>query len=797
MPLVRLIIGCGNTYNIESISEVILAKLRQLTDLDRKGIPEPPYALVVCEKPSVALRIAQALGTSSFAKITGLDKDLGPVEKRRSRFQSTAFLAISQNARSFVVCSALGHLYGLVDVNRDRTVYPVFDVKWTPILGKRSTKGQRTAVAYEQIIRSISSLSQKATSYIHACDYDQEGEVIGYNILEYACKNKYERSLRAKYSTLTDQEIRNSFDNLLPPNKRLAEAGRSRHLVDFIYGVNLSRALTEAFKNSNKRKKYYNLSIGRVQGPTLAFVVDKELIIKNHVPVPYWSINAEFEKDGHIIKAHYFRQRIETLSESTSILHACSNRNGKVTKIKNQRNTLCAPHPFNLADLQKEAYRVFRFSPSYTLSIAEKLYISALISYPRTSSQKIPSSINYRNIIADLSKITISSAPEHRANSSRRSNGVPMSGPYTKITMDLLSNSNNLTPNEGKKTDPAHPAIYPTGENPRGRLNASEFKLFDLIIRRFLATFGQPAISQHTLVTIFVIDEHFFEADAKMMIDEGWMLFYKPYISSTLGLGSQSYLQNLNEGNILKNDVVTMTNKFTQPPTRFNQSSLLEEMESKKIGTKATRSEIISTLFKRSYVSNVRSSKDASYSRQYDSFGGGIEATDLGVEIVQSMRRYLPNIVSIDLTRAMEELLESIALGNDKSDFVIKYAKAKLKEAIIPFKEKETEIGTRLTDAVNATKIRQQLILGACPVCGRGSLKIIRSSKTKKRFVGCSNYTSGTCKATVPLPQNGSIRPTGEICTSCRWPVLENTYFHGAKYRWKFCININCPSKKK
>jgi DNA topoisomerase-1 len=757
-------------------------------------IPERPYALVVCEKPSVALRIAQALGTSSFAKITGLDKDLGPVEKRRSRFQSTAFLAISQNDRTFVVCSALGHLYGLADVNRDRSVYPVFDVKWMPIL-RSGRKGRRSAVAYEQIIKSISSLSQKATSHIHACDYDQEGEVIGYNILEYACKNKYDRSLRAKYSTLTDQEIRNSFDNLLPPNKRLADAGRSRHLVDFIYGVNLSRALTEAFKNSNDRKKYYNLSIGRVQGPTLAFVVDRELIIRNHVPVPYWTINAEFEKGGHIIKAHYCRQRIETLSESTSILHACSSQNGKVTKIKNQRNTLYAPHPFNLGDLQKEAYRVFRFSPSYTLSIAEKLYISALISYPRTSSQKLPPSTNYRRIIADLSKITIFSAPEYRVSTSPRSNGVPMNGPYTKITPILLSNSRNLTPNEGKKTDPAHPAIYPTGENPRGRLNASEVKLFDLIIRRFLATFGQPAISQHTIVTISVIDEHFFEADAKTMINEGWMLFYKPYISNSLGLGSRSYLQNLHEGNILKNNVVTMTNRFTQPPTRFNQSSLLEEMEAKKIGTKATRSEIISTLFMRSYVSNVRSTKDAS--RQYDSFGGGIEATDLGVEIVQSMRQYLPNIVSIDLTRAMEEILESIALGNEKSGFVIKYAKAKIKEAITPFKEKETEIGNRITNAINATKIRQQLILGTCPVCGRGGLKIIRSSKTKKRFVGCSNYISGTCRAAVPLPQNGSLRPTREICSSCRWPVLENTYFHGARYRWKFCINTNCPSKKK
>jgi DNA topoisomerase I len=765
--------------------------------LNVNRIPEPPYALVVCEKPSVALRIAEALGTSSFSKITGLWKDLGLAEKRKSRPQTTAFLAICENGQSFVVCSALGHLYGLVDVNGNRSVYPVFDVKWTPILRKSSGRAYKTAVPSERIIKSISSLSQKATSYIHACDYDQEGEVIGYNILEYACNNKYERSLRAKFSTLTDLEIRNSFDNLLPPSKRLAEAGRSRHLIDFIYGVNLSRALTQAFKNSNNRKKYHNLSIGRVQGPTLAFVVDNELTIKNHVPVPYWTINAEFEKDGRIIKAHYYRQKIETLSEATAIVHACSSQNGRVTEIRNQRNTHCAPHPFNLGDLQKEAYRVFRFSPSYTLSIAEKLYIAALISYPRTSSQRLPSSINYRKIISDLSGIIISPAPKYRVNTSRWGSGLPIIGHYTKITMDLLSSSNRLSPNEGKKTDPAHPAIYPTGEKPRGRLNANEFKLFDLIIMRFLATFGQPATSQQTIITIFVIEDHFFEAVIKALIDEGWMHFYKPYISDTLGLGSQSCLQHLKKGSILKNDAVIMTDRFTQPPSRFNQSSLLEEMESKKIGTKATRSEIISTLFKRNYINNGHSSKDASYSIQHDDSWGGIEATDLGIEIVKSMRRYIPNIVSIDLTRSMEELLEGIAFGNDRSDSVIKYAKAKLKEAIIPFKEKEIEIGNRITDAINVTKSKQQMIVGTCPICGKGSLKIIRSGKTKKRFVGCSNYTSGICKAAVPLPQSGSIRPTGEICSTCRWPVFENVVFRGARYRWKFCININCQSKKK
>ena len=203
-----------------------------------------------------------------------------------------------------------------------------------------------------------------------------------------------------------------------------------------------------------------------------------------------------------------------------------------------------------------------------------------------------------------------------------------------------------------------------------------------------------------------------------------------------------------------------MADRVTQPPPRFNQSSLLEEMETQKIGTKATRSEIITILFKRNYVSNTPST-GLSYSRQDNGQGGGIVATDLGIEIVQSMRKYLSTIVSADLTRSMEELLEGIEFGNDRSDSVIKYAKAKLNEVIIPFKEKEIEIGNRITVALNITKNKQQMVLGPCPVCGKGSLKIIKSRRTKKRFVGCSNYSSGVCKATAPLPQKGSIRTTG------------------------------------
>ncbi|MBV9176691.1 MAG: DNA topoisomerase I [Nitrososphaeraceae archaeon] len=741
------------------------------------GIIELPYDLVICEKPDAALRIAQALGSLSFKKMSRLEK------AKRERLPPV-FSVTDRNNQRFVVCSALGHLYGLVDIRGNRTIYPVFDVTWRP-LKKKGTHGFKTSAKTEQIIRSISALSHKATRIVHACDYDQEGEVIGYNILQYACDNKYESSLRAKFSTLTDEEIRNSFDNLLRPSKGLAEAGRSRHMIDFIYGVNLSRALTQSYKVSNEGKAFCNLSIGRVQGPTLAFVVEQDIEIRNHISDPYWTISGEFEKNGHRIKAHYHKQKITTQSQATFIVNECTDQYGKITTIKDEKVGSKAPNPFSLGDLQSEAYRVFKFSPSHTLAIAEKLYLDALISYPRSSSQKLPASINYKKIILHLSSFVDSTT----------------GGAVYSILASKLLAKDHLSPNEGRKTDPAHPAIYPTGEKPKRRPQSAEIKLLDLIIKRFFATFGDPAISQHTTITILVKDEHIFIADAKKMIYEGWMYFYKPY-SNGSPLGDQTNLPLLRNDDILKSVAITMSEKFTQPPVRFNEASLLQKMEKEKIGTKATRSEIISTLFKRNYITSTNT-----YSRESIVVGGvggrtrsGIEATDIGFELVQSMHKYIPNIVSTNLTRSMEEQLDNIEVGKAKSAAVIEAAMDRLKEAIVSFKEKEIDIGRQITEAIaitrNEQRQRQQITLGTCPICKNGELRIIKSNTTQKRFVGCSNYSTGTCKAAAPLPQKGLITKMEKICNVCKWPMVKSTYGGQSKNPWVFCVNMQCPSKK-
>jgi DNA topoisomerase I len=622
---------------------------------------------------------------------------------------------------------------------------------------------------------------------------------------------------------LTDEEIIQSFNNLLPPNEKLKDAGTSRHMIDFIYGINLSRALTNSVNKKDsageKKKGYHQLSIGRVQGPTLAFVVEREKEIESHIFEPYWNVIADFEKNNQIIKTHYYPHRIHTKSTAENIINSCKNQQGKVTEINIQKTSIKPPFPFNLGDLQKEAYRLFRFTPSYTLSIAEKLYLAALISYPRTSSQKLPLSINYKKVIKAVSNLD-----NNLHQKSSYGNKTKSILPYSEISLELLSNK-VLKPNEGKETDPAHPAIYPTGQKPKRNLEDSEIKLLDLIIRRFFSSFGDEASFSQISVTILVKDKFTFKAEEKKIVFEGWIKYYRPYfdLSGFVTLDSLSFLKT---NDTLKNVKIELLEKYTQPPPRYNQSTLLQKMEREKIGTKATRSEIISTLFKRNYItnfvpssnnqsvtydSNVSKSAPASNNKKEQTIKdefvstqkSGLRPTEIGIAIVNSMKKYIPNIVSTSLTRDMETQLEQIESGNTTSVQVVDKARNQIKQAIQSFNLNESKIGQEISLALEVNRTINELrkptsisSLGPCPVCKNGNLIVKKAIKSKKRFAGCTNYSSSKCLATSPLPQKGTIKSTRKKCEKCNWPVISATGINqGKRYQWEFCINSSCPLK--
>ncbi|MDA4113876.1 MAG: DNA topoisomerase I, partial [Thaumarchaeota archaeon] len=647
---------------------------------------------------------------------------------------------LTRGGRRYLVCSAIGHLYAVSDSFRRREVYPVFDLEWYP-----SHLVDKNARNIGKRILSIRKLAAEAGSFVNACDYDVEGETIGHNILRYACGGREDVALRAKFSTLTKEELVAAFDEAEAGlGAGLATAGRTRHSLDFIWGINLSRALSTSL--STAYSGYRTISMGRVQGPTLAFVVEREIEIRNFVPTPYWTVAGLFDKDGSRFEAPSSISRFARKADAEAVRDGCQGKAARVSHLSKSVFRQPPPAPFNLGDLQKEAYRSFGYTPSRTLQIAERLYLDALISYPRTSSQKLPPSIRYREILSNLGRMQEYSAP-----------------------VEELLKKGGLRPREGEKFDNAHPAIYPTGELPRRALDPSESRLFDLIVRRFLVCFAEDAIRERLSVEIEVGGgEHVFRMTGRRTLRAAWMRYYSKYI----GIEDRS-IPSLKKGDILSVVRVDCTEKFELGPSRYNQSSLLEKMERESIGTKATRAETISTLISRGYIS-----------------GDSLAATDLGISVIETMQEYCPQIVSPELTRETEEALEEIERGADDGTALIERVIDLLSKQIEALKSSESEIGRRMNDSAIQTSISQS-ILGACPVCKTGRLRIIRSFKTKKRFVGCTGYPTG-CRASAPLPQRGTIKVAKQTCRSCGWPVV---YVRAGRYPWRLCVNIDCPSK--
>ncbi len=683
--------------------------------------------LIITEKPEAAKRIALAL-----------DFDGAPKNKTE---KGITYYLIKREV-PIIVVPALGHLYTVTNQKKEKYNYPVFNFNWAP-----RDIVERKTYRIRYCIDIISKLSKKAEIFIDACDYDIEGSIIGYTILKYACKNKEEIAHRMKYSTLAKEEIIRAYNEVSPHlDFSIIEAGLTRHEVDWLYGINLSRALTIiAKKHSNH---YTTLSTGRVQGPTLNFLETREINRKIFVPTPYWQIKAKVKIGKALFEAEYKKGIIKKNRVLKNIITNCAGKNCVIERIEKAKRHLTSPFPFYLGSLQREAYKLFKITPAQTAKIAQRLYLEALISYPRTSSQKLPVSIGYRTIIKKLQK-----NPE-----------------YEKLTAELLS-KRFLKPNEGPKNDSAHPAIFPTGNTTDRSLKITEKKTLDLIIKRFLAVFSDDAIIQETAISIS-INNNLFAIKGTRTAEKGWTRFYQPYFK----------FKNNVLPTVINNQKVRLIKlipekKFTRPPFRFNPSSLLKKMEKENIGTKATRSGIVQTLEKRKYIC-----------------GEKIIVSELGFEVSEILREYCPSIVSIDLTRKLEERMEKIKEGKEKREKVIKDTIELLMKTTKILKTKEKIIGARLNNAVKKT-LNNRIEVGYCSSCKNGKLVILRSKKTGKRFVGCTNYFEGVCKTAYPLPQKGVIKPNVQSCKSCGCPTIKVSI--RGKRIWNLCLDPKCSSKFK
>ena len=677
---------------------------------ETKKLKESGYILVITEKPQAAEKISDALAQGKIIK---------------SSLGNVPYYTFQRSGKDIQVVCAVGHLFSIAQVN-PRNKWPTFDIQWAPNYLVR--KNDFTKRYYDVIAK----LSKNASELVVATDYDIEGEVIGMNIVRYICGQK--DAERMKFSTLTSKEIQEAFEKR---SKTLdwgqGIAGETRHYLDWLYGINLSRALMDAVKTTGK---FRLMSIGRVQGPALHIIVEKEKEIQKFKSEKYWQVFLDINDRKSNVRVKYNKDisHEKDLDKFKDI----EGKNG-IAKTEKNRQEMLPNVPFDLTSLQTESYRLYKITPNKTLEIAQRLYLSGVISYPRTSSQKIPKEIDYEGILNRLKK-----------------------------RFSFVEKGKRKTPVEGKKTDPAHPSIYPTGEF--HELDGDDGKIYELIVRRFVNCFCENAIIDNKKI-IFTYNGMNFSARGLGVAKKGWMEVY-PIIMK------ENEIPDMNgEAEVKK---LVIEEKMTQPPKRYSPASIISELEKKNLGTKATRANILETLYQRGYI------KEKS-----------ITATSLGISLINTLESNSPVIIDEKLTRDIELDLENIRNSKNPlkiEEKIIGEAKKSILNIGKDFEKNKVKIGNDLVKATENLwkEERKDNEIMPCPECGKGNLSLKYSKEYKRYFLGCSNYPE--CRKTYSLPPNSLIKKYDKKCEYCSFPMLIS--IRKGKRPWVFCFNPECESRK-
>ncbi|QSR89099.1 DNA topoisomerase 3 [Methylacidiphilum caldifontis] len=535
--------------------------------------------LVIAEKPSVAQDIADALG--------------GFPKGRKDIYEND----------QMVISSAVGHVVELCLPAEMDSRHKQWSLSNLPILPVSfSLKPIEKSKARLNLLLSLLH-RQDIDLIINACDAGREGELVFRYLIRYANVNKPIKRLWLQ--SMTKDAIIEAFKNLRPLSEveGLARAAVSRSESDWLIGINGTRALTALHSHS---KGFRLTSVGRVQTPTLAIVVEREKEILSFQPKPYWEIIGTFLSKQGEYKGKWFLkdssegeanhpERIEDEEQCQKIIEKCLNKEGIVTEEK-KVSLQSPPLLYDLTTLQREANNRFGFSAQRTLQIAQSLYENhKLITYPRTDSKYLPEDyvLRVKEVLKSLSHSS-----------------------FDSFSQEILSHNwvqpSNKIFNNQKVSD--HFAIIPTTNRPSG-IDKSEEKIYQLIVRRFLAAFYPPAQWDVTK-RITVIEKENFKSEGKTLRSAGWLKVYRDIQSSENR--EEDLLCPIEQGERVLNKALEKIAKETKPPAHFTEATLLSAMESagklvedetlreamakKGLGTPATRAGIIEGLIEDGYM---------------------------------------------------------------------------------------------------------------------------------------------------------------------------------------------------
>ncbi|MDO8647144.1 MAG: DNA topoisomerase I [Candidatus Diapherotrites archaeon] len=668
--------------------------------------------LIISEKSIAGERIAEILAD-------------GKISVKRE--DGAQFFQFAKDRQEFEVIPLRGHITDLE--------FPKKFANWYGTDLKELTAAEILYTPSEpQIAELLRKKAALADKVIIATDADREGESIGLEAIRYLKEgNPKILEERAYFSAITPKEIKDSFSKLQKMNYNLADSADARREIDLIWGAVLTRFLS--LMSGRTGKEF--LSVGRVQTPTLAIVVDKEKERQAFKATPYWELKAILEKDRKEFEAMHKNARFLDEQEAKDAFEKASKaEHGIVEKVTKSKRSLAKPVPFNTTEFLRSASSI-GVSPGEAMNLAESLYMQGFISYPRTDNQTY-------NATLDLNEIL---------------NGL-LQTEFSALSQKILSKG-KLDPSKGKETKD-HPPIHPEMPAQKSKLNDKQWKVYELVVRRFLATLSEPCETENLSVEISLNKEPFL-AKGQLITKMGWKEFY-PY--STV---KEVILPELNEGDKCKKVKLGNERKETQPPARYSQASLIKLMEDLGLGTKSTRAEIIQKLYARQYIFGAKA----------------IEASNISFAVIDSLEKNCPTVTKPEMTSDLEKQMDDIAEGKKTKEKVVQDSRKILLEVLEEILQKKNEIASELRQG-----LMKDSILGKCPKC-EGMLRIM-FGRTGKRFVGCTSYPK--CTNSYPLPQNGRVTWLGKECPQedCKAPMISVI---GKRGKYEMCLNMNCKTK--
>jgi DNA topoisomerase-3 len=623
--------------------------------------------LIVAEKPSVGRDLAGAL-PGSFKQSQDKTHLVGD---------------------DYVISWAVGHLVGLADPE----AYDEKLKKWRfadlPIVPERFQLVPNDERAKKQLNAVHKLMKQKDVELIvNACDAGREGELIFAYLFETSGVKKPVK--RLWLNSMTKKAIQEAFEHLREGGEMqlLEEAARSRSEADWLVGMNATRAasirLRAAFDGA--------VSLGRVQTPTLALVVRRELEIRAFVPEPYWLVEARFAATGErLYDGRYLGGKRIKEDEAATIVAETTGQPGTITKLEKKEEREAPQLLYDLTSLQRHANTMFGFSARRTLAAAQRLYEEhKAITYPRTSSRFLTS-----DMIGEI-KPTASLV----GHNERYAKGAAYVTRLDKLPLGRVVND--------KKVEDHHAIIPTRSEHDLGKIGPDEARIYDLVAKRFLAIFHPDAVYERTRVETTVV-EHVFRTSGRVLLEAGWKAVYGEEAQADRkdedDSGGDQLLPSLEQGETVETRKVESLRKETQPPRRFTEASLLgametagkdiedaelrEAMKDSGIGTPATRASIIERLIQVGYVERE---------------GRALHATEKGVQVISLLGPH--PLTSAELTGDWERRLGLIEQGED--------TRPAFMSDIVKF---TTDTVAEL-DKLKGVKI-ERANLGPCPICGR------------------------------------------------------------------------------